>query len=89
MIQMTNEEAIRTMGYFDRNFGSYKPNHEAIQMAIEALFAQPERKNGKWINVHISASGDSDAECNLCGAVVHTSFSDQINYCPNCGAKME
>lgn len=34
---MTREEAIRTMEYFDRNFGDYQPNHDAIQMAIEAL----------------------------------------------------
>lgn len=27
---MTTQEAIRTMEYFDCNFGDYKPNHEAI-----------------------------------------------------------
>lgn len=37
---MTTQEAIRTMEYFDRNFGGYRPNHEAIQMAIEALEKQ-------------------------------------------------
>lgn len=48
--------------------------------------AQPERKKGKWINISISVSGDSSAECNRCGAIVHNSFADTINFCPNCGS---
>lgn len=45
-------------------------------------------KHGRWINVKISISGNSSAECSLCGAVVHNNFSNVINYCPNCGARM-
>ena len=45
----------------------------------------PERKKGYWTNVRISVTGDSEAECNLCGAIVHSNFSSNINYCPNCG----
>ena len=47
------------------------------------------QRRGHWINVKISISGDNSAECSLCGAVVHNNFSNVINYCPNCGAKME
>ena len=58
---------------------------------MTASTKQPEQKTGKWTNVHISVSGNSDAECSLCGAVVHSGFADKgkINYCPNCGARME
>lgn len=47
-------------------------------------------KRGHWINLKISTSGNSSAECSLCGAVVHDSFTNSkaIHYCPNCGAKM-
>ena len=85
---MTIEEAIDVLKH---NYPSacFTELCEAVEIAIKALSVQPERKKGEWINVHISVSGDSDAECNLCGAVVHTSFSDQINYCPNCGERME
>ena len=44
--------------------------------------------HGHWTNLKISISGDSSAECSLCGAVVHDNFSNVINYCPNCGADM-
>lgn len=47
-------------------------------------------RHGRWINISISANGnESSAECNLCGAIVHNNFSSIINYCPNCGAKMD
>lgn len=49
---------------------------------------EPERKKGKWINIHVSATGDSDAECDQCGAVVHNNFSTTVNFCPNCGADL-
>ena len=47
-----------------------------------------DRPKGEWINLKISISGDSSAECSLCGAVVHNNFSNVINFCPNCGVKM-
>ena len=47
------------------------------------------QRRGHWINIKISISGDSSAECSLCGAVVHNSFSNAINYCPNCGSRMD
>ncbi len=47
-------------------------------------------QHGRWTNLKLSASGSSSAECSLCGAVVHDSFTNSkaIHYCPNCGAKM-
>ena len=45
--------------------------------------------HGHWTNQSISVSGHSSAECSVCGCVVHDNFSNAINYCPNCGAKMK
>lgn len=45
--------------------------------------------HGHWVNVRVSARGDSAADCNQCGTTVHTSFSDNVNFCPNCGARMD
>lgn len=46
-------------------------------------------RHGHWTNLKISISGNSSAECSLCGAVVHNSFSNVINYCPNCGSRID
>ena len=52
--------------------------------------AEPVR-HGHWTNISISVTGNSSAECSLCGTVVHDTFANvnRINYCPNCGAKMD
>lgn len=66
---MTNEEAIRTMEYFDRNFGDYKPNHEAIQMAIQALFAQSEPKRIPCDLCQFNPPSAMDGKpCTMCSA---------------------
>ncbi len=59
---------------------------EAINLILDIPSA--DRPQGEWVNVKISISGDSSAECSLCGAVVHNNFSNVINFCPNCGADM-
>ena len=63
---------------------------ECMERAKSILNNLPsaEPKKGKWINMYISATGDSDAECDQCGAIVHNNFSTTINFCPNCGADM-
>ena len=55
--------------------------------SIDAADVKPVVR-GEWINIQFSINGGSNAECNRCGATVHTSFSSSINYCPNCGADM-
>lgn len=50
--------------------------------------AEP-RKHGRWINIKVSTTGESSAECSECGAIVHTTFTSTVNYCPNCGARMD
>lgn len=53
--------------------------------------ATSEVKHGHWTNISVSVTGNSSAECSLCGTVVHDTFADvnRISYCPHCGAKMD
>ena len=55
---------------------------------FKALKAEP-TKHGRWINIKISTTGESSAECSECGAIVHTTFTSTVNYCPKCGARMD
>lgn len=66
----------------------YKPYIEAEKALEQLPSAEPERKTGHWINISISVTGESEAECDQCGCVIHNSFSNSVNYCPNCGADM-
>lgn len=74
-----------------------REDYEVMQFCFEQMkflayrymkLAHSVRLQGEWINLKISISGDSSAECSLCGAVVHNNFSNVINFCPNCGADM-
>lgn len=63
---------------------------EPILVKIDSaptIEAEP-KKNGRWINIKVSTTGESSAECSECGAIVHTAFTSTVNYCLNCGAKM-
>ena len=44
---------------------------------------KPEQKMGRWVE-HFDKSGKW-YECDQC----HTDWGGAVNYCPNCGAKME
>ena len=87
-------DRLDAIAYHDWNQGTSVSWADAFKVFAEmtrderAIDAEPV-KHGRWINISISANGgESSAECDLCGAVVHNNFSSIINYCPNCGAKM-
>lgn len=76
--------------YVDARFGENEEPYISLYQINNAptVDAEPVR-HGWWTNISISANGiESSAECALCGAIVHNSFSSNINYCPNCGAMM-
>lgn len=61
---------------------------ELHDMISRLLSAEPERKTGKWIEI------DDDlisGRCSQCGWEAHLYEDDVVgmDYCPNCGAKME
>ena len=49
-----------------------------------------EVKHGKWVHEHY-ASGYSWIMCSECNTVIHKILTggNHLNYCPNCGAKMD
>ena len=64
----------------------------AVQMAIEALQAEPERKKGEWKFEHQRTTkamfSDTKVTCNKCGYRKSRADGEILNYCPNCGADM-
>ena len=80
------EDAIKALDNAWINGTSLLDANEAVKQLNDLPSA--DRPQGNWVNVKISISGDSSAECSLCGAVVHNNFSNAINFCPNCGADM-
>ena len=92
--KMTNAEAIETLiaNYPDACFEQLR---EAVDAAIEALKAQPER-TGKWIGYNTEQDGWKRTDgspvfmsCSECNGLVLNNGSAHWNYCPNCGARME
>ena len=81
---MTREEAIDVLKH---NYPSacFTDLCEAVEIAIQALSAQPERKTGKWIEYD-----NSHCECPFC----HTEWSyfdnevEHFDFCPRCGERM-
>ena len=47
-------------------------------------------KSGKWNEYYTSQKGNDVFNCKECGhTFVVTQGKDNMNYCPNCGARME
>lgn len=93
---MTREEAIDVLKH---NYPSacFTDLCEAVEIAIQALSAQPEHKRGKWIygEDNLGTGGDGWF-CSECGHFEKWDYSADMksaelnlpNYCPNCGADM-
>lgn len=45
-------------------------------------------KHGKWLLVE-AIYGHDKCKCSVCGQVWSTPKGERLNYCPNCGAKMD
>lgn len=46
--------------------------------------------HGHWVRSdYFSDPIQTVEECSLCGELIGRCFSEQLNYCPNCGAKMD
>jgi DNA-directed RNA polymerase subunit RPC12/RpoP len=93
---MTNEEAIKEIkdasdsevryGDKDNHYDKVMKRVEAFEMAIKALKQQP--KVGKWIRRPDRAS-DIEYRCSECGKIQFADDTNELNYCCNCGSKME
>ena len=49
---------------------------------------EPEPKTGKWIFNKTYYEAD-ECNCSVCGQLMTTAKGNRMNYCPNCGAKMD
>ena len=83
---MTREEAIDVLKH---NYPSscFTDLCEAVDIAIQALSAQSERKRGKWIDQY----QNGDWHCSCCGAIVEKEEQMLHNwyFCYHCGALMD
>lgn len=57
---------------------------------IPAVDAEPV-KHGRWVDMQYPLAGHTFISCSECGERldIDSSYKSIINYCPNCGAKME
>lgn len=48
-----------------------------------------ERPTGRWIRTRMPVTGAIEHRCSRCDTPYYMAFAMEMNYCPNCGAKME
>ena len=61
---------------------------EVLACGNGELVAQPEPKEGHWIEEKIYRDV-IECNCSECGQLMTTAASVRMNFCPNCGAKMK
>lgn len=67
--------------------------HDAIEV-LGMIYEMPAAdvapvRHGRWVHEHIS-EGYAWVMCSECEAVIHKILiNKRLNYCPNCGAKMD
>lgn len=82
---MTDEEAIHNL-YALKLRTKILSDKKALEMAIKAL--EQARPKGKWIDD--SKEDSYYANCSHCNYQIDTHYErGYLNYCPNCGAKMQ
>jgi hypothetical protein len=88
---MTREEAVkyiksRCIGSASKRDGTKWS--DAMWTAIEALSA--DRLTGEWNPYYTKREHNHIFNCKLCGdTFIVTQGNDDMNYCPNCGTRME
>ena len=83
-------------------YGVYSSECGILNGAMKLLETQPtieERKTGRWEDVHIDVANDNKGRsycfyvCTACGVTSIPAMlameKKWLNFCPNCGAKME
>lgn len=81
---ISRQAAIDKLNEFDWQ-ELYLPIHFKQFVLDELPAVQPEQKTGQWLDTR-KEYGDFDFMCSNCQLLCRT---NQYNYCPNCGAKME
>ena len=102
MILKNRQEAIDVVAhaiwhYPNHNFlNVYDKAYELAEYALrQVVLAEPERKTGRWIvsddkDWHTCPVCDADIDVSMgTGIYVDNDEVNHVNYCPNCGCKME
>lgn len=103
---MTRDEATQVLTEWikqmkDHGVPPYSTKYKALNMAIEALQAEPV-KHGKWVRLEIkgiinplTGKNRTYAGCSCCGEPIPTDSildcieEEEVNFCFGCGAKMD
>lgn len=48
-----------------------------------------ERKTGRWIRTRMPLTGAIEHRCSRCDTPYYMAFAMEMNFCPNCGARMD
>lgn len=93
---MTREEAILCLkgmkNYARDTFTEQTDWQTSLDMAIEALKKESAEPTGHWkehYNPEATTCMQYMSECSLCGKMICHRYNVYMNFCPNCGAKME
>lgn len=99
---MTNAELISMVRSIAKHGADWRIN-EVLNRAADALEAAEKRiaelearmpKEGEWIYTPLERYKEYKVKCPFCGAEYHDCYdgyidAEDMNYCPNCGAKMK
>lgn len=97
---LISREALKKALEEDMKYGGVKTDEFdkgydlGVKTAIEMLDKAPtaDRPHGKWIE-QTEYNGDTYYDCSICGnswcMIDGTPWNNGMNYCPNCGAKMD
>lgn len=86
-------DADRLLNEVTGNGGVFVYGIDIIKAFISRITAQPtadvqEVKHGYWI-YNLTYYESDECNCSLCGQLMTTAKGVRMNYCPNCGAKMD
>ena len=79
-------EAADAYGTYTTERGIYLTAREKVKNIPAADVA--EVVHGKWVYAKTYYDID-ECNCSLCGQLMTTAIDKRMNYCPNCGAKMD
>ena len=75
--------------YIDTDIAKF--NNSDVKIVLENLkqnilkMPTEDRPQGEWI-IEIDINGNTYGRCSICGM---KQYAGQLNYCPDCGAKMK
>lgn len=79
------EDVLRAYEEVQRRNGPWR--FETLIESVPPADVAPVR-HGRWIYAKTYYDAD-ECNCSLCGQLMTTAINKRMNFCPNCGAKMD